>query len=457
MNAPTVSPSADTQDTPTPGAALPERIGKYVVKELLGSGATSDVYRCRDPFREQDVAIKRMRVGAHVSRRDSAYLARFFSQEAALVGRLHHPNVVDILDAVDDPLGPYVVMEYVKGSTLRPYCDPGKLLPLDLIVEIGFKCAMALDYVARQGLIHRDIKPANLLATLRHGQITHVKISDFGSAWNVDADATQVFRVGSLAYMAPEQVEGHTATAQADMYSLGAVLYQLIAGRPPFEATSQGSLIHQILRTPPLSLRLLREGVSEALDAVVQHALAKRPQDRYQHWTEFANALSTLVIGHAVPLGARQQVLDSERFTLLRSLEFFQDFDDVAIWEIVHRGRWERMPVGHALCRAGEEGDRFHIVARGVVQVERSGRIVATLNTGATVGEMAYLAPNPALRKHGATVTVTETATTLSFTPESLACLSPETQHRFDKAFIGVLVRRLHAAHESTEHPRRIL
>ena len=103
---------------------------------------------------------------------------------------------------------------------------------------------------------------------------------------------------------------------------------------------SQGSLIQQIYHREPLGLRMLREGVSEALDAVVQHALAKSPSDRYATWAEFAEALSSLVTAHAVPLGARQQVLDSERYTLLRSLEFFREFDDVAVWEVVHRGEW---------------------------------------------------------------------------------------------------------------------
>lgn len=445
-------------DTPTgERPPLPERIGKYAVLERIGAGATSEVFLCRDEFHGGEVALKRLRLLDASVDDQAAFHRHFYLTEAALVGRLRHPNVVEILDAVNDPDGPYVVMEYVKGTTLRPYCEPDKLLPLDLIVEIGFKCAMALDYVARQGIIHRDIKPANLLATLRRGQINNVKISDFGSAWDTSSETTQVFRVGSLAYMSPEQIDGGRVTAQADMYSLGAVLYQLIAGRPPFEAVNQGGLIHQIVHREPLSLRMLREGVTEALDAVVQHALAKKPGDRYAHWGEFAQALSSLVTAHAVPLGARQQVLDSERFTLLRSLEFFRDFDDVSVWEVVHRGDWQRFAAGHELYRVGEEGRSFHVIARGGIRVEREGREVARLGAGTTVGEMAYLAPSEALRKHSASVVVTENATTVSFTPESIERLSPDTRHQFDLAFIGVLVRRLHAAHEALAHPRRIL
>ena len=158
----------------------------------LGEGATSEVFLCHDPFRGVDVAIKRVRAFTREDTTDARYYERFFAAEAALVGQLKHPNVVQILDAVADAGQPYLVMEYVPGSTLRPYCRPDQLLALELIVEIGFKCAMALGYVYRQGLIHRDVKPANLLVTLAHGTITDVKVSDFGSVLNLGADVTQV-------------------------------------------------------------------------------------------------------------------------------------------------------------------------------------------------------------------------------------------------------------------------
>jgi len=142
-----------------------DTIGKYRVIRKLGEGATSEVFLCRDDFHERDVAIKRVRSAALGDAVDGPVYARFFAAEAALVGRLQHPNVVQIYDAVADPVAPYVVMEYVPGTTLRHFCRTDQLLPLELIVEIGFKCAMALGYVYRQGLIHRDVKPANILAT----------------------------------------------------------------------------------------------------------------------------------------------------------------------------------------------------------------------------------------------------------------------------------------------------
>ena len=438
-------------------AEQPERIGKYRVIRRLGEGTTSEVFLCHDEFNDRQVAVKRVRPNVLTDAQDGHVFSRFFASEAALAGLLHHPNVVDIYDAVPDPSAPYVVMEYVPGTTLRAYCQPGHLLPLEQIVEIGFKCAMALGYCYRQGLIHRDVKPANILALEANGVVSDVNISDFGSALNLASDSTQVHRVGSLAYMSPEQLDGSQLDARADIYSLGAVLYHLIAGRPPFDAQVQSAMMHQIYHQTPPPLTKLRAGVSPTVDAVIQRALNKDPAQRYRGWDEFAQALSALISQQHVPRGHLQGVLDSERFTLLRSLDFFANFGDVELWEVVHRAKWQRHDFGQALYRKGEEGNTFHIIAKGELEVFRDGQKVAQLGAGTSVGEMAYLAPSPDLRRHSTDVIVTETATTISFTPETLAQLSPGCRHLFDEGFIRVLVRRLHAAHEALAHPRRIL
>ena len=450
-------PLATTEPNAVSGLPLPAQVGKYPVLRRLGEGATSEVFLARDEFHQRDVAIKRVRCGAVNDPNDGRFFERFFAAEAALVGRLQHPNVVQIFDAVADPNEPYLVMEYVSGHTLRQYCRADQLLPLELIVEIGFKCAMALGYVFRQGLVHRDVKPANILAVITNGSITDVKVTDFGSVLNMTAETTQVYRVGSLAYMAPEQLDGASLDSRADMYSLGAVLYHLIAGRPPFDAPSQSAMMNQVYNALPMPPSQLRSGVGEGVDAVILRALAKRPDDRFASWDEFAQALSGLIVNHQVPRGQLHGVLDSERFNLLRTLDFFSNFGDVELWEVVHRAKWQRYTFGHALYRRGEETRNFHIIAQGEVEVFREGTKVAQLGAGTSVGEMVYLAPSAELRRHSTDVIVTESATTITFTPDTLAQVSPGCRHLFDEAFIRVLVRRLHAAHEALAHPRRIL
>ena len=294
--------------------------------------------------------------------------------------------------------------------------------------------------------------------TLPNGnQVVDVKITDFGSVLQLDAERTQVQRVGSLAYISPEQLDGDALDCRADMYSLAAVLYHLIAGRPPFEGQTQAALLHQIVNEQPAALTGLREGVPASLDTLIRGALAKRPADRPPDWESFAQGLSGLIARREIPRGRVQGVLDSERFNLLRSLEFFAGFGDVELWEVVHRARWQRLAFGHALYKRGQQGATFHVLAQGEVEVFREGRKVAQLGRGNTVGEMAYLAPSDELRTHRADVIVSTPCTTVSFTPETLGQLSPGTRHLFDGAFIKVLVRRLHAAHEQLDHPRRIL
>ena len=442
---------------PLADPGLPERIGKYRVLSRLGEGATSEVFLAVDEFHHRNVAVKRVRAATLGESVENHYRERFYAAEAALAGKLVHPNVVQIFDAVPDPLQPYLVMEYVEGVTLRRFCRPDALLSLDQIAEIGFKCAMALSYVARQGLIHRDVKPANILAMLTNDLVTDIKITDFGSVFDQTSDRTQVFRVGSLAYMSPEQLDGSTLDTRADMYSLAAVLYHLVAGRPPFDAANQVALMHQIYHAQPAPLTGQREGVPPRMDALLRQALSKQPADRPASWEAFAGEWSLLVANGEVPVGRLQDVLDSERFNLLRTLEFFEGFGDVELWEVVHRAQWQRHRFGAALYRKGEEGNTFHIIAQGRIDVYRDGQRVAQLGAGTSVGEMAYLAPSAALRLHSADVMVAEPATTIAFTPGSLDGLSPTTRHLFDAGFIRVLVRRLHAAHELLAHPRRIL
>src|SRR5215831_805899 len=156
-----------------------ERIGKYEVKKKLGEGATSEVYLCHDPFGKRDVAVKVVFEERLKGRAEAEKLTRkLFVNEASLAGKLQHPHIVQIYDAVVDPRMSYIVMEYIGGGTLEQFCNPSKLLPIDKLVEIVFKCTRALEFAHKLGITHRDIKPANILLS----GATDIKISDFGSA-----------------------------------------------------------------------------------------------------------------------------------------------------------------------------------------------------------------------------------------------------------------------------------
>ena len=196
----------------------------FTIDDCIHSGGMAHIYRVhyadgqRDPGFAMAMKVPRMTTG------DGAENIVSFEIECQIMQVLQGHHVPRFVAAGDLSRLPYLVMEYVDGVTLRRFCRADTLLPLDQIVEIGFKCAMALGYVYRQGVIHRDVKPANLLAVMNDDQVVDVKITDFGSAFNQTSDATQVYRVGSLAYMSPEQLDGDTLDCRADLYSLAAVL-----------------------------------------------------------------------------------------------------------------------------------------------------------------------------------------------------------------------------------------
>jgi serine/threonine protein kinase len=240
-----------------PGMMLPELIGKYRVKAKLGEGSTSEVFLAHDPFHDRDVAIKRVRTGVLADPRELHYQQRFFAAEAALVGRLHHPNVVEILRR-RGRRGRALPGDGVRGAASR--CAATAAPTACCRWRRSSKSASSAPWrwatASSQGLIHRDVKPANLLVTLDGDQITNVKVTDFGSVFNQGADHTQIYRVGSLAYMSPEQLDGDTLDSRADMYSLAAVLYHLIAGRPPFRRhAAAGDHAPDLPRQPAAAVR----------------------------------------------------------------------------------------------------------------------------------------------------------------------------------------------------------
>ncbi|MGH8744673.1 MAG: serine/threonine-protein kinase, partial [Burkholderiales bacterium] len=176
-----------------------DKIGKYKIVKELGEGATSKVYLADDPFTNRQVAIKLVDSKALSDKQRGRRYKKLFLAEASLVGKLSHPHIVAIYDAVAEDDLSYIVMEYISGGTLDKYCKVENLLPADKVIEIIFKVGRALAFAHRHGIIHRDIKPANILLNLD----LDIKISDFGTALTEGADTTQIVGIGSPAYMSP--------------------------------------------------------------------------------------------------------------------------------------------------------------------------------------------------------------------------------------------------------------
>src|SRR5437016_13753262 len=336
---------------------LKEQLGKYPILREIGSGATSRVYLARDPFAEREVAIKVFLFDSHADPHGERMLHKAFVAEASLAGKLNHPHIVDIFDAVVEPDHSYLVMEYVPGKTLEAHADVSTLLPLSKVVEIIFKCIRALEYAFQHGVIHRDIKPGNIL--LSESRAT--KVRDFGASFQQrhGQETTQITGVGSPAYMSPEQIRMEDVTHQTDIYSLGLVMYRLLTGRLPYEANTQAGLSYAILNTVPARPATLRPDLSPLLDEIVMKAIEKDRAARHKTWLEFGQELSqaftTLRLSGA-------SVSDSQKFNELRDMPFFEDFDDVALWEVVRIGSWKTMDAGSVIIRAADQGDSFYFL-----------------------------------------------------------------------------------------------
>lgn len=418
----------------------PATIGKYRIERELGRGASGIVFLGLDGFRGRKVAIKQTH--AHLLRQpDQAERYRkLLRNEAALSGRLRHPNIVRLLDADEEAVPPYLVLEYVDGQPLSAFATPDALLPVPEVLDIAFKCCNALEYAYREGLVHRDIKPANLML----GRDGDVKLTDFGAALSLRSDATQLSGlVGSPSYMSPEQVREQDLTHHSDMFSLAVVVYELLTGRRPFDGDTDFATLYKISNEAPTPPSLLRASLPRPVDEVLLRALAKQPADRFATWDEFAQALLT---AHRGLPRQKSQDTEAERFARLRTLPFFADFHDVALWELMRLGNWRRLEQGTVLMRENTPGDSFCILIEGQVAVSRQGWNLSTLGPGVTLGEMTYLRPDNKMRT--ATAVAETEVLVLKVRNPALREASEDLQSRFDKAFIKLLVGRLVATNE---------
>ena len=289
----------DSQTTIThrrgPHISLPENglqkpvLGRYELIRELGRGAMSVVYLGRDQKINRTVAIKTLSFKDEFEGGVPEEISQRFFREAETAGRLNHPNIVTIYDVGEDQDLAYIAMDYLAGESLEHYTTPGKLLPIDEAMAVVIKVAEALEYAHSRQVVHRDIKPANIMYERQTGQI---KITDFGVASLVNAARTRTGTIlGSPSYMSPEQVAGKKVDGRSDLYSLGVTLYQLLRGELPFEASSLTGLMFKVSNTPPPDVTFLRPDIPPRLKDVVERALQKDPDARFQTGMEIATAI----------------------------------------------------------------------------------------------------------------------------------------------------------------------
>ncbi len=272
---------------------LPERIGRYRVERLLGRGAMGLVCRAHDPEIDRPVAIKLILADLLAGADRDAWLARF-RREAKAAGRCMHPNIVAVYDVSVHEGNPFLVLEYVEGASLRDALDQGRRVSSGKAIAIMGQVLDALVSAHGLGIVHQDIKPANILLLLDG----RVKVADFGIA-RLRGDAEDEVVLGTPAYMSPEQCRGRALDHRTDLFSAGAVLYELLSGRRAFPGRSYTEIAHRLTQEDMPRLRDALPGAPPALCAVVDRALAREPAERFPDAGAMAAALRAASVGAA--------------------------------------------------------------------------------------------------------------------------------------------------------------
>ena len=420
---------------------VPEKLGKYEVREEIDRGSMGVVYLGHDPYINRPVALKVAFLDSLNDPQTGESYRKMFFNEAHTAGLLAHPNVINIYDAGVDKDDCYIVMEYIEGgNTLRPYCTSDNLLPVKNVVEIIFKCAKALDYAHRQGVVHRDIKPSNILFTPDQD----VKIGDFSIAHVYKADSTTTQMggmMGSPRYMSPEQLREEHITSQSDLFSLGVVMYELLTGRQPFPADSFSQLVNIILNEDPPPLSDYRTDLPESLNEIVVKALEKDISNRYQMGLDLAADLTKAFDNLEKP---KEDISAEEKFNSVKKLEFFSGFPDAEIWEILRASTWQDYDADDDIIVEGDMDDCFYIIVNGNVEVMKNVSVIRTLQKGDCFGEMGYLAKT----KRTASIKSRDDTSLMKINSTVISQVSLNCQVRFLKVFLRTMIHRLSATTE---------
>ncbi|HDH87225.1 MAG TPA: cyclic nucleotide-binding domain-containing protein [Desulfobacteraceae bacterium] len=416
-------------------------IGRYQILKQLGQASVGAVYLGKDPYIGRQVAIKVYHLPNDTGPEEIEAYKKSFFVEAQSAGRLMHPNIVTIYDADLQQDFCYITMEYIDGSTLKKFCKPDNLLPVERVVKIVFNVCKGLEYAHQNGVIHRDIKPSNIILSLS-GQ---VKITDFSIAYVKRRGHSTLVKglFGSPSYMSPEQVKEELITERNDIFSLGSVLYELLTGKKAFDGENEYSIMYKIVNDDPPPILELKPELPKIFADICSKALAKDPSKRYQGSMDFAYDLRLALRSlKEIP----KETHENELFGYIKDLPFFKTFTENQIDQIVSACDLVKVEKGETIIKEGEIDDSFYILISGQVVVKTGTKKLAVLEKGQCFGEMAYLTGEA----RTATIITKEECILLKVSSTLLEGLSKDIQLLFFKNFTQTIIKRLSKAPTKT-------
>ena len=415
---------------------VPKVIGKYDIDKAVGKGSMGTVYSAFDSFSNRTVAIKVAHPQFINQTEDGSRFRKLFFNEAHATAVLDHPSILTLYDAGVDGELCYLVMEYVEGAnTLQPFTKADALLQIREVVGLIYKCAKAMDYAHRQGIIHRDIKPSNILFT----KDRDIRVSDFSIARINRADVTSTQFdgfLGSPLYMSPEQINEWSIGSNTDLFSLGTVMYEMLTGEHPFKADSLTKIAHMITNEKPRPLSEFRSDLPEGLEYILNRMLKKKSSKRYGMGLDVAADLA-LIYDDLEKIDTEDSLRD--KFDTLNKLGFFRGFSDAEIWGLVRASNWQSYVPGETIIQEGDIDNSFYIILSGVVKIEKNGQHVDSLQQGCCFGEMGFIANT----ERTASVLAKTDVSIIRVNASTLDRADESTQLRFLKVFVETVTERL--------------
>jgi eukaryotic-like serine/threonine-protein kinase len=414
-------------------------IGRYKIEDQIGEGTYGVVFRGQDPLLKRDVAIKIPKIDI-ISPEQTYELGIAFYNEAQIAGNFTHTNIATVFDVGRDNEMDYLVMEFVPGRPVDDYFGDTGIEDLEECLDIIHKCCVALDYVHFHGIIHRDIKPGNIMYNRPQGL---VKLTDFSISHYLESKE-HVKQAGTLVYMAPEHfIEAREITALTDIFALGSTMYKMLSGKRPFNGDAK-TLVDQILYESPTPLSEFRKDVSEEVSAIVEKAMAKQDEDRYQSALEFAADLkiahNNLILERTKRTATVSWPPELEYYTNFRQNDWFRYFSPDQIQQLLQIGSIKEVGDGQEIITEGDVSQEFFLLIEGQVMIMKKGVNINLLESGACFGDTSLLGEST---QRTASVKAVGYVILWSIDSNKIEKLSAENRSSLFKTLLGISMERL--------------
>ena len=415
-------------------------IGRYKIEDQIGEGTYGLVFRGIDPLLDRDVAIKIPKIDS-ITAEKTVELGKAFYNEAQIAGNFTHTNIVTVFDVGKDNGVDYLVMEFVPGRPVDDYFGDTGIENVEECLDIAYKCCVALDFVHFHGIIHRDIKPGNIIYNRPQGL---VKVTDFSISHYLETKEL-VKSTGTLAYMAPEHfIEAREITVLTDIFALGSTMYKMLCGKIPFKGGDPKTLVNNILYEKPTPLSGYRKDVPEEVCAIVNKAMAKKDEDRYQSALEFAadlkRAHNNLILERTRRNASITWPPELEYYTNFRQNDWFRYFFPDQVQQLLQIGSVKEVSDGEIIIKEGEDSQEFFLLIEGSVMIMKKGVNINLLDNGACFGDTSLLGEST---QRIASVKAVGNVTLWIIDSNKIDELSAENRSSLYKTLLGISMERL--------------